>query len=174
MQDREQSEHLWIVAVLLGVGIAARLVPHPWNATPTMAIALFGGTYLTKRWSIALPLLLVAVSDLFLGWHSTIPFTWSAFAATGMLGWWVRRRPTSGRIVTSALAGAVLFFLVSNFGVWATQALYPHTAQGLWTCYLAGVPFFRGTLLGDAVFTAVLFGGYAAVTAALPTRAAAR
>ncbi len=157
-EDRSQS---WLIYGLLLLGLVGRLVPHPWNATPTMAIALFGGTYLSKRWSMALTLLIVAISDLFLGWHTTIPFTWGAFLLTGMLAWWIRPRPSAARILAGALTGSVLFFVITNFGVWATQALYPHTAAGLWQCYIAGLPFFRATLLGDVVFTTVLFGGYA-------------
>ena len=151
----------WVVLAFLLLGIGSRLVPHPWNATPVMAIALFGGTHLSRRWAILLPLSIVVLSDIILGWHNTIPFTWSAFVLTGMIAWWVRRRPTGGRILTAALGGSVLFFALTNFGVWLVGDLYPRTAAGLRECYVAAVPFFRSALLGDLVFTAVLFGGYA-------------
>ena len=154
----------WLVPALLLLGILARLVPHPWNATPVMAIALFSGTYLARRWALALPLAIIALTDMALGWHATIPFTWSAFAATGLLGWWVRRRPAPGRILGAALAGSVFFFAFTNFGVWLVGGLYPPTPAGLWECYLAGLPFFRGTLAGDLVYTVALFGGYAALS----------
>ena len=163
----ESHLHRGIIYALLAVGIIARLIPHPWNATPLMAIALFGGTYLSKRWSLLVPLIIVAISDLILGWHTTIPFTWSAFLLRGVLGWWVRRGASATRILTGAVAGGVLFFLLSNFGVWITQDLYPRTMAGLWACYVAAIPFFRATMLGDLVFTTLLFGGYAMVTRAL-------
>jgi hypothetical protein len=146
---------------LVVLGVLSRLVAHPWNATPVMAIALFGGTYLSKRAGILLPLAIVAVSDLFLGWHNTIPFTWGAFALTGTIGWWLRCRPSVGRIVTASVAGSILFFVITNFGVWLVGDLYPRTWAGLWTCYVAAIPFFRGTLLGDLVYTAVFFGSAA-------------
>jgi len=174
MDRAEQSTSPVLVYGLLLLGIVARLVPHPWNATPLIAIALFGGAYLSKRWAIVLPLVIVAASDIALGWHSTIPFTWGAFAATGMLAWWVRSHPSAIRIAGGSLAGSTLFFLVTNFGVWLTQALYPHTMQGLWQCYIAGLPFFRNALLGDFGYTAALFGFYALATARRPATIAAR
>ena len=165
MHHENARTHPWLVVGLILVGIVSRLVPHPWNATPLTAIALFGGTYCAKRWSILLPLGIVAISDLFLGWHATIPFTWSACAATGLLAWWLRARPSAGRIIAGSLLGSVIFFLVTNFGVWAAQTLYPKTVSGVWECYVAGIPFFRNALVGDLIYTAVLFGMYATIAA---------
>ena len=155
---------------LILLGVVARLVPHPWNATPTMAIALFAGTYLSKRWAIILPLVILASTDVLLGWHATIPFTWGSFILTGMLAWWVRQRPSPWRILGGAVAGSSLFFVLTNFGVWLTGELYPGTANGLWQCYVAAVPFFRTMLAGDLVFTAAFFGGYAALTGGAAAR----
>ncbi len=155
----------WVVFGLIGLGVVSRLVPHPWNATPVMAIALFGGTYLSRRWALILPLAIVALSDFALGWHATIPFTWGAFLLTGMLAWWIRVHPSPGRIFGGALAGSLFFFVVTNFGVWVTENLYPHTAVGLWTCYVAALPFFRNTLAGDLVYTGVLFSLFSLITA---------
>lgn len=160
----EEHRKPWLVVALILLGIVARLVPHPWNVTPTMAIALFGGTYLSKRWAILLPLGIVAFSDLLIGWHSTIPFTWGAFALTGLLAWWIRRQPTALRILTGALTGSVLFFALTNFGVWLTGELYPQTLVGLHECYVAAIPFFRNTVVGDVLYTTLFFGGYAIAT----------
>ena len=174
MRREEHGSRAWLVYGLIVLGVAARLVPHPWNATPVMAIALFGGTYLSKRWAILLPLAIVAASDFLIGWHNTVPFTWGAFALTGMLAWWIRRQPTAFRIAASALGGSMLFFVITNFGVWVAGGLYPATPAGLWQCYLAAIPFFRSTVLGDLVYTAALFGGFAAVSTSLPLRNAVR
>jgi hypothetical protein len=147
-----------VVLGLIVVGVLARTLPHPPNVTPLTAIALLGGVYLTRRWTILLPLTIVALSDSVIGWHSTVPFTWSAFALTGLVSWWVRVRPSMARIVTGSLSGSLVFFLLTNFGVWATQNLYPKTIEGLWQCYVAALPFLRNSLIGDVVCTAVLFG----------------
>ena len=159
--DAKRTPSYGIILAFLLLGIASRLAPHPWNATPLMAIALFGGTYLSRRWAILLPWAAIALSDLVLGWHRTIPFTWGAVLLTGFLAWWLRARPSTGRIVTASLAGSCLFFVVTNFGVWMVGGLYPQTLEGLRQCYVAAIPFFRNSIAGDLVYTAALFGGYA-------------
>jgi hypothetical protein len=165
--------HGFVIGLIV-LGVVSRLFPHPWNATPVMAIALFGGTYLSKRWAILLPLMIVAVSDVLIGWHDTIPFTWGAFVLTGMLAWWIRRSPSAFRIMASALSGSVLFFLITNFGVWVAGSLYPRTAAGLWHCYVAAIPFFRNTVIGDLIYTTVFFGGYALTTSLTVARQTSR
>lgn len=151
----------WLVFGLILIGVVARLVPHPWNATPIMAIALFGGTYLSKRWAILLPLVTIIASDVILGWHDTMLFTWAAFALTGLLAWWLRPHPSAGRIFTASVAGSLIFFLVTNFGVWLVGGLYPPTMAGLQECFIAAIPFYRNTFLGDLVYTCAFFGAYA-------------
>ncbi len=176
MTDADARRSRWLAYALIGVGIVSRLVVHPWNVTPVTAVALFAGAHLARRWALVLPLAIVAASDLALGWHSTVPFTWSAFLMVGLLGRRLRVRVTPARVLGTAAAGSVLFFLWTNLGVWLAEDLYPRTAQGLWACYVAAVPFFRGTLLGDLIYTAVLFSAFALLTrpAAAPARVAAR
>ena len=165
MTSDEHRAPGWLIYGLLALGIVARLAPHPPNATPLAAIALFSGTYLPKRWSILLPLAIVILSDVLIGWHNTIPFTWGAFLLTGLLAWWIRAHPSALRIVGATLAGSVLFFVVTNFGVWVWGELYPRTAAGLWQCYVAAIPFFRNALMGDAAYATALFGTFAVAAA---------
>lgn len=148
----------WLVYALILMGAIARLVPHAWNTTPVMAIALFAGAYLPKRWGILVPLAIVAATDWIIGWHNTVAFTWAAFALCGSLGFWIRKKHTLGRIVVAALGGSVLFFLITNFGVWLVGELYPRTIDGLWACFIAAIPFFRNSLAGDLLYTAAFFG----------------
>lgn len=172
MQPTHRNQH-WLVVALILMGVVSRLVPHAWNFSPVMAIALFAGALLPRWWGPLLTLAIVAISDVFLGWHSTVPYTWGAFLLTAMLGGWLRRAPTPGRIFTGALAGSILFFLITNFGVWVEGLLYPRTLDGLQQCFVAAIPFFRNSLLSDLVFTAAFFGGYALVSRAVPARASA-
>ena len=174
MQDMADRSNPFLAIGLIVLGIISRLIPHPWNATPVMAIALFGGTYLPKRLAIVLPLAIIVLSDAIIGFHNTILFTWGAFVLTGMLAWWIRRRPDATRVITGAVTGSVLFFIITNFGVWVVGELYPRTAAGLWQCYVAAIPFFRSTPLGDVVYTTVFFGGYALVSRFHPARQSAR
>ena len=175
--DHNHQAHQGLAIGLILVGVVARLVPHAPNVTPLTAMALFGATYLSRRWGILLPLATVILSDLILGLHETILFTWGGFALTGLVGWWLRRQPSAGRIVASAVAGSFIFFLVSNFGVWLLGdggTMYPKTAEGLWSCFVAALPFYRNTLVGDLVYTAGFFGLYAWVNQRVLVSTAAR
>ena len=77
-------------------------------------------------------------------------------------------------VFAGALASTAIFFLVSNFGVWISSTSYPQTFSGLMTCYAAGVPFIKGTILGDLFYAAVLFGGYAFAQYKVPALAVAK
>ena len=101
------------------------------------------------------------LSDLVIGFHNQMPMVYLSFALIVLVGRWVREKKTTFRIGEGALLSSLLFFVLSNFGVWAFDAIYPKTAQGLIACYVAAVPFFQQTLAGDAVYTAALFGGLA-------------
>jgi len=68
----------------------------------------------------------------------------------------------------AALTSSVLFFVLTNFGVWLVSDLYPRTAAGLVGCYIAAIPFFRNTLAGNAFYTLVLFGGFALAQRYIP------
>jgi hypothetical protein len=170
----QRTDRPWIVLGLIAFGVASRLAPHPPNTTPLAAIALFGGVYLSRRWAVLLPLAAVMISDIFLPWDATVPFNWAAFALTGVLAWWVRAHPSAARIGVGAVAASLLFFVITNAGVWVGGQLYPRTLTGLGQCFAAAVPFFRNTLAGDLFFTALLFGSHAVLTKAIAARQPAR
>ena len=151
--------------VLTGMILAAallRILPHPWNFTPIGAMALFGGAQFTdRRRAFLLPLAALFLGDLVLGLHKLMPFVYGCFALTVCLGFWVRRQPRAGRIVIASVISSTVFFLVTNFSVWAVFDTYPRNSAGLIECYIAGLPSFRNGLLGDLFYAAVLFGGLA-------------
>jgi hypothetical protein len=165
---------------LLGITLSAaamRLLPHPPNMTPIAAMALFGGVYFTdRRVAFMVPLAAMYLSDLALGFfvydfgwfHPFMPFVYASFAVTVCLGLLIRRRLNLLMVGGAALASSVLFFVVTNFGVWLVGNLYPKTVAGLLSCYVAAIPFFRNTLAGDAVYTLVLFGGFAVAQRFVP------
>jgi hypothetical protein len=156
-----------VLAGMVAAAALTRLVPHPPNVTPVGAMALFGGACLAdRRLAFALPLAVLFVSDLFLGLHVMIPVVYGSFAVNVLLGRWLRSRRTFVSTAAVALVGSVQFFVVTNFACWLLD--YPHTAEGLAACYLAAVPFFQNTLLGDAVFATALFGCLAAVERGFP------
>ncbi|MBI4161532.1 MAG: hypothetical protein HY509_03700 [Acidobacteria bacterium] len=166
MKDRRR---LTLIGIILAAA-AMRLLPHPPNFTPVGAIALFGGAWFRdRRAAFAVPLAAMVLSDIVLGlflypaeaFHRTMPFVYAALALTVVVGRWVGPRVAPGRVAAASFAGSVLFFVVSNLGVWAAGGLYPGTPGGLLACYAAAVPFFGNTVLGDALYNLVLFGGFA-------------
>ncbi len=163
----------WIALALIVTGVALRLIPHAANFAPIGAIALFGGAVLSARHALWLPLVIMVVSDLFIGFHGTMLFTWSGFVLIGMFGMLLRQRNNAERIPLGALGSALIFYLVSNFGVWVEGKLYAHTLQGMIDCYVAALPFLRTSLIADLVFTAALFGAYALATKAVTSNKAA-
>ena len=160
------------MVVLVGmilVAAASRLIPHPPNFASITAVALFAGAYFSsKRLAFLAPLAALFLSDLALGLYYHMEVVYLSFALVVCIGFWLQRRRRALPIAGAALAGSILFFVVTNFGVWAFGSLYPKTMAGLMTCYVAAIPFFQNTLLGDALYTAVLFGGFALAESRFP------
>lgn len=133
----------------------------PYNFTPIAAIALFGGAMFSNRTlAFMAPLSIMFLSDLFIGFHSSLIAVYAAFIAIVFIGQVIRTSPTMLRAFGGALFGSILFFLVTNASAWWVLPEYTKDFSGLLNSYAAGVPFFRGTLAGDLLFTAVLFGSY--------------
>jgi hypothetical protein len=160
-----------ILALISGILAAAalRLVPHPPNFSPIDAMALFSGAYLGRRGlAFAAPLGALLLSDLFLGFYHGMAFVYGSVALVVVIGWWVSSRRTPLRIGAAALVSSVLFFVLTNFGMWLFSGFYPRTMSGLVTCYVAAVPFFQNTLAGDLFYAALLFGGFALLERGVP------
>jgi hypothetical protein len=155
-------------ALLTGMVLAAaalRLLPHPMNFAPVGALAFFGGaSFRSKRMALALPLVSLIAGDIFIGFHRLMPYVYLSFLVSVAIGFWLRRSRTVARIGAGVLAGAIQFFLVTNFALWAASiGAYPKTPAGLAACYIAGIPDFWNTLAGDTFYSAVLFGGLALI-----------
>ena len=153
-----------MLAYLMIVGaVFLRLTPHPPNFAPIAAMALFGGSYLGKKYALLIPLATMIVSDYFLApthmFHSTTFYVWGSFLISGLLGLSIRRAVKPSNIIAASFLASLQFFLITNFGVWAT-GMYSRSWDGLIQSYIMGVPFFRWTLLGDLFYTGVFFGSY--------------
>jgi hypothetical protein len=148
--------------VLLAIGF--RFLPQTLGFTPVTASLLFFGARGSKR-QMWIPVALLIVSDVVLNtfrYHypltgdQYVTFAW--YAAIVWLGTTLRKNAGPARVIMTALASSVSFFLISNFMVWATGTMYPMTVEGLETCFVAALPFFRRGLEGDILFTCVMFG----------------
>ena len=162
------NARFWSLVAIVLTAAMTRLLPHPPNFTPIGAMALFGGVYFVrKETAFIVPLTAMFLSDLVLGmtlyghaiWKP-MPVAYVCFALTVLLGRIIRSNPTPSRIAAATLAGSLLFFIISNFGVWVNGSLYPKTLDGLTACYIAAIPFARNMLAANVFYTAVLFGGF--------------
>lgn len=150
----------FLLAVLLIVFAAlSRFIPHPPNLAPIAAMALFGGVYFDRRYAFLIPMAAMLISDYFIGFHNVFPFVYGSFILIGFIGIWLRKHKSLGWIVGGSLASSILFFVITNFGVWLSGG-YPQNVAGLVECYVAAIPFFRNTLFGDLLYVGILFGLY--------------
>jgi hypothetical protein len=161
------------LTVLLSAIVAAaalRLVPHPPNFSPIDAMALFSGAYLGRRLlAFIAPLGALLASDLMIGGYyhgmATVYFT---VALIVMIGMTARKRVSAPRVGALAVLSSVLFFGITNLGMWLFSGFYPRTLAGLETCFVAAIPFFQNTLAGDLFYAALLFGGFKIVELLIP------
>ncbi|MGC9599212.1 MAG: DUF6580 family putative transport protein [Minisyncoccia bacterium] len=154
----------FFLAILLALAAASfRLLPHPANFAPIGALALFLGARLPRRQGIGIVLGAMFVSDAVIGFYDwrLMAAVYGSFALATFLGGWIGTNFTWRKFALGTAGGSVLFYLSTNFAVWALSPWYPHTLAGLLACYAAAIPFFRNTLLGDLGFGAAFFGVYA-------------
>ncbi|MDZ4229774.1 MAG: DUF6580 family putative transport protein, partial [Candidatus Veblenbacteria bacterium] len=120
------KRNLILALVLIGLAVLGRLLPHAWNATPMVAVSLLAGYALPRKWAVAVPLIAMLVADFSLGfYHVPVMLTvYASFAAVAFIGSWVKQvRPE--RLLVASLASSTLFFLATNFAVWASGTWYP-------------------------------------------------
>jgi len=158
-------ENRKILKVILFVAISVlfRLIPHPPNFAPVGAMALFSGAYISGPLAFIFPLSIMFLSDIFLGLHITIPFVYGSFLVTVFVGRFLKNRKNAGRLIIAATSTSIVFFLITNFGVWLKSGMYTKDANGLLTAYLMGLPFFRNTLLSDFFYSFSFFYGFSFV-----------
>jgi hypothetical protein len=166
----------WMIAAGLILAAAfSRLIPHPYNFSPIAGMALLGGATMGKKaWAFILPIGALFLSDIcfhlftgspgFYGWGQLVNY--GAFALIVVLGMIALRKINVKSVVLTSLTASVLFFILSNFGVWAFAGgipPYTYDGAGLLSTFLLGIPFLGGTILGDLVYSGVLFGAYSLI-----------
>ena len=160
---------LLLIITMILAAAASRLIPHPPNMTSVTAMALFGGATLAdRRLAFLVPLCALFLSDLVLGFHSQMFVVYGSFVLIVCIGLWLQRHRSAATVAGAAIVSSLLFFVITNFGVWAVDQMYPRTLAGLVTCYTAALPFLRNTLEGDLFYTLVLFGGFALLERQFP------
>ncbi len=169
----EPSQILMFIS-LFAFSFCMRFLPHMFNVTPIMAVALLSGFHFrNKNIALLLPLSAMFLSDWVIGFHSQLLFVYAPILISVLLGSWMRMKNQNKAwpVKTSfqlAAVGALLFFVISNLGVYFLSGMYPQTWVGLSTCYEAAIPFFERSLIGDLMFTAALFSIYSFARQSFP------
>lgn len=147
-------------ASLVAFLVLARIIPHPPNFTPVLGMAIFAPFIFRDLFvAIALPLAAMVVSNLILGFHSSMFWVFLSIGLITACAHWAKMHaPTLMKTASMVVAGTFSFFVITNFAVWATGGLYPMTLEGLIACYIAAIPFYGNTLLSTALFSAIFFG----------------
>jgi len=165
--DKKTELIIAIIFVLAGVGL--RLIPHAPNFTPIGAIALFGGVYLSRRTALILPILALLISDAFIGSYSPklMFFVYGSFLLCVILGFYLKKNKKWKIVLGGSILCSLIFFMVTNFAVWALTPWYTKTISGIIQCYLMALPFFRNTLLGNLFYTSIFFTSYELIRAGI-------
>ena len=159
-----KSKRLFVVLGLIFTALLSRFIPHPPNFTAINAVALFGASSIGNIWiSLATLLTSLFLSDLVLGFHSTLPFVYLSFSLVILLGRLFNCRGRRSTRLACSAAASLLFFVVANFGVWWATSYYAPTLQGLFCCYAAALPFLGNQLLGDLFYGFLIFESFAAM-----------
>ena len=150
-----------IYAIVL-FAIITRFIPHMPNFAPITALAIFSAANLGWKKSVALTLAVRFISDIFLGFFAwpLMVAVYASHLAGVLFGVWIKKSGNHrwAKIISSSLFSSAIFFLVTNFAFF--YGSYSHNLSGIMAAYVNGLPFFRGTLLGDVGYTTALFGGY--------------
>ena len=160
------KQHLLIGFLLaaLGIALAGRLIPHPPNFTPVGALALFAGIYLARKsmWFLMLPLAAMFLTDLAIGFYDIklMLVVYGGFLLYGVFGLLIAKNRNLGTITIATLAGSFLFYLTTNFAVWAFSPFYAANLSGLMLSYTMALPFLKYMILGDVFFIGIFVGTY--------------
>lgn len=150
-------KHVTIFLGVLGLLASSRFIPHPPNFTSLLALAFYIPIFFGVRY---LPVLILcfAITDLFIGYHALTHWTWGSIFIIGLYSTYFKKlRLNIFSRVGAALSGSLLFFIITNFGVW-TSGLYGLNFNGLITCYIMAIPFFTNTLMSTLVFSLLIEG----------------
>lgn len=176
MVNQFKSPRFIVLSLMVILAAATRalpiLIPHIWNFTAVYALAVFAGSQFKNRTlAIAMPLAAMAISDLFIGYGYSLA-VYVGFVVIVMCGMAIRNNKTVTNIGLASVAGAVLFYLITNFAFLYDTSLYPHNMNGIITSYVMGLPFLRNALIADLIFVPVLFGSFYLLEKRYPALAA--
>jgi len=169
MKEKIFSNKFLVLTGLILLAAISRLIPHPLNFAPITGMALFAAVYFDeKKFAFAVPVLAMFLSDLVIGLHPQMVTVYLSFVLIVGIGFLIKNKKSVGTVALASVGSSILFFVITNFGMWALGTLYTKDLAGLLLCFTAAIPFFQNTLLGDLFYTGLLFGVYEVVKVKLP------
>ncbi|MEO8796217.1 MAG: DUF6580 family putative transport protein [Daejeonella sp.] len=173
MIDNIKSTRFLVLTILVIVAALTRaiplLIPHMWNFTAVGALAIFSGAqFRNKSFAFIIPLAAMAISDLFIG-NGFSMIVYSAFIVMVVCGYLIRNKVNAGNVVLSSVAGALVFFLITNFAFFYSPVLYPHNFAGIIASYVAALPFLNNMLAANLVYGSLLFGSFYLISSKYPS-----
>lgn len=164
MSNTPKRLKIILAITLVILGVSGRVLPHIWNFAPIVAIGLFAGVYLGRKYALLLPLASMLIGDIFIGFYDLklMFFVYGSFALAGGVGYLIRNHKNVFTISAASLSASTIFYIITNWAVWQFSPFYEKTAEGLILSYTLALPFFRGALVGDLFYTFLFFGVYEA------------
>ena len=168
------KKKLLLIILFIAVIFFGRVLPHPYNFTPLIAVTLLSSFAISNRMlALVVPLMGFWLSDLFMnnvvyaGYYSNFTifnsgmiWTYGAILLVGLMGSSFINKISSGKVVLASLSGSTIFYIISNFGVWFLSPMYAKSVTGLIQCYTLALPFYGTSLIGDLLYSSLLFGAY--------------
>lgn len=152
---KEKNKKILFITLFITVAALMRLIPHPPNFVPITAIAIFAGVKFNNiKIAYAIPISIMLISDLFIGFYSISLFVYLAFILIITYSSFIKKYSIKNIILSS-----VIFFIITNFGVWLMGG-YPKSIEGLVLCYTMAIPFFTNSIIADLFFSAILYYGF--------------
>tara|TARA_B100001996_G_scaffold376501_1_gene357818 strand:+ start:816 stop:1376 length:561 start_codon:yes stop_codon:yes gene_type:complete len=168
------KNNFYFVLGLILIAAFSRIIPHYPNFTPLCAIALFGGKYFRNRYlAFLVPIVALWFSDLIINnfilsqyfdgftlFYSGFQWQYGSFLFIALLGRKTLKNFSFLKLIGVSISSSLLFFIISNFGVWISSSFYSKDIMGLIACYISAIPFYFGTLSGSVFYSFFLFGSY--------------
>jgi len=153
---KEKNKKILFITLFIIVVALMRLIPHPPNFVPITAIAIFAGVRFNNIiLAYAVPISIMLISDFFIGFSSISLFVYLAFILITSYSYFIKKSS-----IKNILLSSIIFFIITNFGVWVLPGGYPNNIEGLILCYTAAIPFFTNSIIADLFFSAILYYGF--------------
>jgi hypothetical protein len=127
----------------------SRFIPHPPNFTSLIALSFYVPAFFGFKF-IYFVLISFIITDLIIGFHETLLFTWSSVLLIGAISKYFYNS-VSTRFM-GAFISAFIFFIITNFGVWVT-GMYDYNLEGLITSYVMAIPFFGYSVISTLILS---------------------